>query len=275
GAFAVEWSERPLGGGFDLAVDGFRRRGALSVLGRVFAGEFPQYEQVRQRVAAEAVGAVDSRGAFAAGEEPRDLRHLRVGIDADSAHRVVRRRAHFHRFLGDVEAAEFLELVVHARQLLLPVGLGVEARFLFAVPLGEGLQFEEDAAVRAAAAFAGLPNDTAGHVVAGQEFRRAVAILVAEHVVEAFLLVLGGLRSVVLRNVAEHEPLAFLIPQHAAFAANAFGDEDAAHRGRPDHAGRVELDEFHDDEFGPGVIGQADAVARAFPRIRGDFVRFA
>ena len=102
-----------------------------------------------------------------------------------------------------------------------------------------------------------------------------LAFLVAEHVAEAFFLVLRGLRLVVVRDVAEHEPLALVVPQHAALAANAFGDEDAADARRPDHAGRVELDELHVDEFGPGVVGERVAVAGVLPRVRRDLVRLA
>ena len=146
---------------------------------------------------------------------------------------------------------------------------------LLAEPLGERLQFEEDAAVRAAAAFLHLADDAPRDVVARQQFRRAVGVLVAEDVAEAFLLVLRGLRFVVVRDVAEHEPVALAVPQHAALAANAFGDEDAANARRPDHAGRVELHELHVDEFGPGVVGERVAVAGVLPRVRRDLVRLA
>ena len=89
----------------------------------------PKTSRSRQRVAAEAIGAVDARRTFTAGEEAGDLRHLRIAIDADAAHDVVRRRADFHRLLGDVDVAQLLELVVHARQLLLDVLGRVETRF--------------------------------------------------------------------------------------------------------------------------------------------------
>ena len=76
-------------------------------------------------------------------------------------------------------------------------------------------------------------------------------------------------------NVVEHEPLAVLVPQDAAFAAHAFGDENALHARRPDHAGGVELDELHVEQFGARMIGERVAVAGAFPGIAGDLVRAA
>ena len=45
--------------------------------------------------------------------------------------------------------------------------------------------------------------------------------------------------------------------------------------GRPDHAGRVELDEFHVDELGTGEVGQRLAVAAVLPGVRRDLVRLA
>ena len=104
-----------------------RLRVGLGVLGRVLAGPLAEHDQVRQRVAAEAVGAVDAGGALAGGEQPRHDRLLGVGVDADAAHDVVRGRADFHRLLGDVEVGQLLELVVHARQLALDVRLAVRA----------------------------------------------------------------------------------------------------------------------------------------------------
>ena len=85
---------------------------------RELAGALTEDQQIRQRVAAEPVRAVQARRGFAGRKEARQRRHLRVAVDADSAHRVVRRRPHFHRRRRDVEVGELLELVVHARQLL-------------------------------------------------------------------------------------------------------------------------------------------------------------
>ena len=60
--------------------------------------------------------------------------------------------------------------------------------------------------------------------------------------------------------------------QDAAFAAHAFGDEDAAHARRPDHAGRMELDELHVHQLGAGVVGERVAVAGVFPAVARDLV---
>ena len=60
--------------------------------------------------------------------------------------------------------------------------------------------------------------------------------------------------------------------EDAAFAAHAFGDQDAAHARRPDHAGRMELHELHVDEIGAGVVGQRVAVARVLPAVARDLV---
>ena len=85
-----------------------------------------------------------------------------------------------------------------------------------------------------AAAFPDLDGDGAGDDVARSK-------------------ILGG------RRVALHEFLAFGIAQKAAFAARAFGDQDA---GAID-AGRVELHEFHVLERQPGAEHHGVAVAGA------------
>ena len=72
------------------------------------------------------------------------------------------------------------------------------------------------------------------------------------------------------RVVLEHEPLALGILQIAALAADRLGDQDAAHPGWPDHAGRMELHHFRVEHLGPGVEAYGDAVAGAFPGVRGD-----
>ena len=152
------------------AVDGAVVHARRAVLARelrgVLAGALAEHDQVRQRVAAEAVGAVDARGALAGGEEAGNRRHLRVGIHANPAHDVVRGRADFHRLLRDVEVGELLELVVHARQLAPDVRLGVGELFL------DPGDVEEDAAVRRSAAGLHLAVDAARHVVAREQLGR-------------------------------------------------------------------------------------------------------
>ena len=99
--------------------------------------------------------------------------------------------------------------------------------------------------MRAAAAFAHFAHDAAGHVIAGQQFGRTARVLVAGYVAPAFFFVVGRLRFVIRRDVVEHEALAFAVAQDAAFAAHAFGYQNAAHAGRPHHARRMELHELH------------------------------
>ena len=97
-------------------------------------------------------------------------------------------------------------------------------------------------------------------------------IFVTLRVTPPFFRVVGGLRFIVLGNIGEHEPLAVLVAQDAAFAAHAFGDEDAHDAGRPDHAGRMKLHELHVNQFRAGMIGQRLAVAGVFPGVAGDFI---
>src|SRR5262249_10189326 len=102
-----------------------------------------------------------------------NARHLRVAVDLDPTHDVVRGRPDLHRLGGDVDVAQLLELVIHAGQLLLDVLGLVEAGPALSEPVAEGLQLEEDAAVRAAASLADLAADATSDVVARQQFRRA------------------------------------------------------------------------------------------------------
>ena len=108
----------------------------------ILAGPLAEHDQIRQRVAAESVGAVQSRAALAAREQAGHVRHLRVAVDANAAHDVMRRRPDLHRLFRDVDARELHELVIHARQLALDVLLGVR-ELLF-----DPRNVEEHAAVR-------------------------------------------------------------------------------------------------------------------------------
>jgi hypothetical protein len=95
-----------------------------------------------RREAAQAVGAVDARGAFARREESGDVRHLAVAVHPDAAHDVVGGGAHFHGHRGDVDVGELLELVVHRGQFPLDV-LGRVGKMLL-----DPADVEEHAAVR-------------------------------------------------------------------------------------------------------------------------------
>ena len=89
---------------------------------------------------------------------------------------------------------------------------------------------EEHAAVRAAAAGFDFAHDAAGDVIARQQFRRPAGVLVALRVAPAFFFVVGRLVLVVVGDVVEHESAAVFVAQHAAFAAHAFGHQNARAR---------------------------------------------
>ena len=201
-AAALERHERVLDGLLRRAIVDARLPGLARVLRRVFAGALAEDDQIRERVAAETVGAVDARRALARREQSRDVRHLRVGVHADPAHDVVRRRADFHRLLRDVEVGQLLELVIHARELPLDVLLGVRQLLL------DPRDVEEHAAVRRAAARLDLAVDAARDVVAREQLRRTPGALVVLRVAPAFFGIRGGLRLVVVRDVVEHEAAA-------------------------------------------------------------------
>ncbi len=235
-------------------------------LRRMVAGPLAEHQQVGERVATEAVGAVQSRRALARREQPGQRRHLRIGVHADPAHDVVRGRADLHRLLGDIDAGELLELVVHARELLLDVLLRIGE------PRLDPRDVEEYAPVRATATLAHLADDATGDVVAGQQLRRTPRVLVTLCVAPAFLLVVRGLVLVEVGDVVEHEPLAVLVAQHPALAAHALGHEQTAHTRRPHHPGGMELHELHVHEIRACHIGERLAVPGILPAVAGDLV---
>ena len=207
----------------------------------VLAGALAEHEQVGEGVATQAIGPVQARGALSGCEEPGNVCHLRVRVNAHTAHHVVSGRADLHRLLGNVDVGEFFELVVHAGQLALDVFRST-GKFLL-----DPRNVQEDTAMRASPPFLDFPHDAARHVVTGQQFRGPPCILVTLGVPPTFLLVVGRLVAVCRRDVAEHETLAQRVTQDAALAPHSFGHQDARNARRPDHARRVELDEFHVD----------------------------
>src|SRR6185503_19355379 len=216
--------------------------------GRILTGALAEDDQVRQRVSAEAVRTVDTRRALAGREQARDRGHLRVRIDADPAHDVVRGGPDFHRLLRDVEVRQLLELVIHARELPLDERFGVLELFL------DPRDVEEHATVRGPAPSLDLAVDAARDVVACQQLRRTTSALVALGVAPAFLRVAGGLRFVVVRDVVEHEPAPLAVLEDATFTAHAFGHENPAHARRPYQPRGMELDELHVDQLGARTI---------------------
>ena len=172
---------------------------------------------------------------------------LGVRVDTDTAHGVVRRRADFHRLLGDVEPGELLELVVHAGQLALDV-FGATRNTVF-----DPGNVEEHAAVWATAALSHLAQDAARYVVAGQQFGWAPRLSVALRVPPAFLLVIRGRRPVRFRDVVEHESVTLAVAKHSTLAAYSFGHQNSTNARRPDHAGRMELHVLHVHQVGTGL----------------------
>ena len=129
---------------------------------------------------------------------------------------------------------------------------------------------EKDASVRRASARLDFAIDAPRNMISGEQFRRTPRILVTLRIPPALFFGVRSLLFVEVGNVVEHEPAAFTVAQDAAFAAHAFGYENAAHADRPDHAGGVKLNEFHVLEFGSGAIRQCKAVACVFPTVAGD-----
>ena len=128
--------------------------------------------------------------------------------------------------------------------------------------------------------FADLGVDGPRDVVAGGQLGRPprVGLLaLGQRGHPAGGLLVGGrvFGPAVLGQVVPHEPHAVLVAQDPALTADGLGHEQAADAGRPDHPGRVELDELHVDELGARLVGQRLAVAAVLPRVRGDLVGLA
>jgi hypothetical protein len=115
---------------------------------------------------------------------------------------------------------------------------------------------EKNATMRAATPITDFAHDAARDVVAGEQLGRATRGLVALRVAPALLFAVGCLCPVVFRDVVEHKTTAIFVTQHTAFSPHAFRHQNAAHTGRPHHAGRMELHEFHVHQLGTGMVGQ-------------------
>ena len=139
-------------------------------------------------------------------------------------------RPNFHRSFGDIHIREFAKLVIHARQFL----LHVFSRLVRDV--------EIRAAVFGPAPFLRFGVDSSRYYVARGEVHP-------------------------LRIVALHKAFAVFVAQYAAFATHGFGHQNSLHARRPDHSGRMKLDELHIHQFGASIISQGHAVAGVFPRI--------
>ena len=225
--------EQPLFVG-DLAVVDLPERDLLLVCPGGSPRPASEHEQVGQRISTEPVGTVQPGCHLAGGVKTGKRGRSGLGLDSKPAHRVVDSRRHLHRFLCDVDVGQPQELLVHRRQLFL------DRR---GAQVGD---IEESTPMLRAAPRLDFLVDRPGHHVAGGEL-------------------------LLLRVVLEHEPLAIAVLQIAAFTPDRLGDQDAANPGRPDHAGRMELHHLRIEHLRPGVEAHGDAVAGAFPGVRGDF----
>ena len=235
------------------------------VVGGADARAAAEDQQVGQRVAAEPVGPVHAAGHLAGREQARNpCRGGGVGVDLHPAHHVMAGRPDLHRHLGDVHVGQFGELMMHRRQPPLDL-LGGQP----------GGHVQEDTAVLGAPAGLDLGIDRPGHLVAGEQVRWPPVVLRVLVPAVRLLLGLGVLGAEHLGDVVEHEPGALGIAQHTAVTADRFGDQDALHRRRPDHSGRVELDELHVHQGRSGAQRQRVTVTGVLPGIAGDLERLA
>ncbi len=236
----------------------------LHIGGRAEPGAASEHQQIRERVAAQAVGPVQTARAFAGREQAGHGGRLGVRIDLDATHDVVTGRADLHGFLRNVHIRQLLELVVHGRQPLDDL-IGGQAR-------GD---IQVHAAVRRPAPGLHFLIDGAGDFVTGQQIRCAPGGVV---VLQPLVRLFDGLGVLALehrRDVAEHESFALGVLEHAAVTAHRLGDQDALHRRRPDHAGRMELQELHIDQRRPGAQRQRVPVAGVLPGVRCHLVGLA
>ena len=202
-------------------------------------------------------------GHFAGGEKSWHRGHLRVAIHPHPAHHVVRGGTHFHGDLCDIDIGQLFELVVHAGQLAFDMFCG------FGNMLLNPRNIQKHAAMGTSPPCLHLTIDAAGYVVPREQLRRTPGVLIALRVAPAFFFGICGLRFVKVRNVIEHEALAFAVAKHTAFPAHALCDQNAAHAHGPNHAGGVELYKLHVKQFGPCAIRQGMAIARVFPAVAG------
>ena len=248
----------------ELRLVDLRRARALAVCGGGFTGTASENEEVRQRIAAEAVRAMHARRDLARRVQPGHRRGFRIRVDADAAHDVVKRRTDLHLLLRDVDIGQFLELVVHRRQAA-PDVLGRPAR----------RDVEEHAAMLGPPTRLHLGVDRTRDLVTREQVGRAAVVPLVFVPGVRLLLRVGGVGAEELGDVPEHEALTGLVAQRAAVPPDALGDEEATDRRRPDHASRMELGHLHVDEVGARFDRHRDPVAGVLPRVRRDPPRLA
>src|SRR5439155_19315030 len=143
--------------------------------------------------------------------------HHHCSTTVNTPQHVMRVRHYIHRVLGDFDMCKLIELVVHARQLLLDV-VGALLR-------GD---VDQDASMLRATSLGDLAHDRLRHHVAGEELGWPTILLaIALHPRVGFRFRLGEITLEHLGHVAEHEPLALGVLEDAAFAAHAFGHDNA------------------------------------------------
>src|SRR3954467_9161215 len=184
----------------------------------------------------------------------------------NSSHDVMRGRTDLHRRPRDVEVGKLHELVIHRRQLFLDVLRRVRDLFLYPGDI------EKHAAVWRSAALFNLADDAASNMVAREQLRGTASIFIAGYVTPTFFGRVRCLIFIVIRNVVEHEPLAFAVLQNPAFATNALGNKNSANAWGPNHACGVKLNKFHVYQLGTGVIGEGVTVAGSLPTVASDHV---
>ena len=94
-----------------------RSLNCLGMLGGRQTCATPENEQVRKRIPAQPVCAMESGSCLPCCKKSGHGRFRGFRIDANTSHHVVAGRSDLHRPLRNVHIREFLELVIHAGQL--------------------------------------------------------------------------------------------------------------------------------------------------------------
>ncbi len=210
------------------------RRASGDEISHHIAGDAAEHGGLRDTIAAQAVGAVDTAGILTGREEPVDRRAAR-GVDDDAAHHEVCRRADLDRPAREIPA-EVTTAPDHAAEVPLD-HVGAEVR-----------DVDPHAAVRRPATLRHLEERGPRDEIAGRALHPR-------------------------RIVPLHVPLAAPVLQMAAGAAQPFLEERARHqRVRDDETRRMELDHLHVAQRQPRAIPERDAVGGLVGRTRDDLV---
>ena len=173
------------------------------VVGGAQPGAAAEDQQVRQRVAAQPVGAVHAARALAGGEQPggRGTRRCRDRPRCRPSRSGRWGRLPSRSLVMSTSASSMNWWYIDgSRRLISSVGM----------PRGD---VEVDPAVRGAAARLDLGDDGAGDLVAGQQVRGATGRVVVLEPLVGFFLGFGVLALEHRRDVVEHEPLALGVLQ--------------------------------------------------------------